>query len=53
MTEHEIAEITSHIEEADHYETLPDQLTLLESAGFLAVDCIWRYLNYAVFVAKA
>ena len=53
LTEGEIAEIISHIEESDHYETLPDQLTLLKSAGFTGVDCVWRYLNYAVFVARA
>ena len=53
LTEGEISEIISHTEEADHYETLPDQLALLKSAGFLTVDCIWRYLNYAVFVARA
>lgn len=53
LTEPEISEIISHVKEADHYETLPDQLALLKSAGFVAVDCIWRYLNYAVFVARA
>ena len=53
LTEGEISKIIRHTEEADHYETLPDQLTLLKSAGFVAVDCIWRYLNYAVLVARA
>lgn len=53
LTEREISEIIRHVEEADYYETLPDQLTLLKSAGFVDVDCIWRYLNYAVFVARA
>lgn len=53
LTEGEISEIIRHIDVADHYETLPDQLTLLKSAGFAAVDCIWRYLNYAVLVARA
>lgn len=53
LTEREISEIISHVEAEDHYETLPDQLTMLKSAGFAGVDCTWRYLNYAVFVATA
>ena len=53
LTEREISEIISHVEAEDHYETLPDQLTMLKSAGFGGVDCTWRYLNYAVFVATA
>ena len=52
LTEREISEIISHVEE-EHYETLPDQLTLLKSVGFVGIDCTWRYLNYAVFVASA
>jgi len=52
LSEGEIADIIKHVEDADHYETLPKQLALLTSAGFVAVDCTWRYLNYAVFVAS-
>ena len=51
LTEPEIAEIIQHVETYDHYETLRDQLSLLRKAGFIRVDCTWRYLNYAVFVA--
>ena len=53
LTEDEISEIIAHVEKEDHYETLPDQLTVLTSAGFADVDCVWRYLNYGVFVARA
>ena len=53
LTEPEIDEIVSHTEQIDHYETLPRQLALLRAAGFEAVDCVWRYLNYAVFVAQS
>ena len=53
LAEREISEIISHVEAEDHYETLPDQLALLTSAGFASVDCTWRYLNYAVFVATS
>lgn len=53
LTEFEIAEILRHAEELDHYETLPRQLELLTLAGFREVDCVWRKLNYGVFVARA
>lgn len=53
LSEDEVAEIVRHSEEIDHYETLPRQMELLRAAGFDPVDCVWRYLNYAVFVAQA
>lgn len=52
LTEREIAEIVAHAETEDHYETLPDQLKMLRSGGFVQIDCTWRYLNYGVFVAS-
>ncbi len=51
LTQAEIEGIERHMEQFDHYETLPRQLELLSAAGFSTVDCTWRYLNYAVFVA--
>lgn len=53
LNEEQVAEIIRHTEELDHYETLPRQLELLTKAGFSLVDCAWRKLNYAVFVAQA
>lgn len=53
LNEKQVAEIIRHTEELDHYETLPRQLELLTKAGFTRVDCTWRKLNYAVFVAQA
>jgi ubiquinone/menaquinone biosynthesis C-methylase UbiE len=53
LTEDEFDDIFRHIEQFDHYETLPKQLELLASAGFGPVDCVWRRLNYAVFVSQA
>ncbi|MGB2695750.1 MAG: methyltransferase domain-containing protein [Dehalococcoidia bacterium] len=53
VTEAKIAETISHMERFDHYESLPAQLALLQGAGFDPVDCVWRYQNYAVFVAQA
>jgi len=52
LSDSEIEEIVRHEREFDHYETLPRQLELLGAAGFGSVDCVWRYLNYAVFVAE-
>ena len=52
LSDAEIAEVVRHEREFDHYETLPRQLELLNDAGFRSVDCVWRYLNYAVFVAE-
>lgn len=53
LSEDEVAEIVRHSAEIDHYETLPRQIELLRAAGFDPVDCVWRYLNYAIFVAQA
>lgn len=53
LTEEEIADTIEHMERYDHYETLPRQLDLLREAGLTSVDCVWRHLNYAVFVAQA
>jgi len=52
LSDSEIEEIVRHEREFDHYETLPRQLELLGAAGFGSADCVWRYLNYAVFVAQ-
>ncbi len=53
LAEEEIADIVRHAEELDHYETLPRQLELLRGAGFGPIDCVWRYLNYGIFVGQA
>ena len=53
LNEEEVAQVIRHTEELDHYETLPRQLELLTEAGFGQADCVWRKLNYAVFVAQA
>jgi len=53
LSEEEIARIIQHEREFDHYETLPDQIDLLSGAGFVSVDCVWRYLIYGVFLAQA
>ena len=53
LAEAEIEEIISHVDQLDHYETLPRQLDLLRTAGFEVIDCVWRKLNYTVCVARA
>jgi tRNA (cmo5U34)-methyltransferase len=51
LTEAEIDSIIEHMGRFDHYETLPRQIELLAQAGFRAVDCAWRHVNYGIFVA--
>jgi tRNA (cmo5U34)-methyltransferase len=51
LTEAEIQDCIEHMNAFDRYETLPKQLEMLTGAGFEDVDCVWRFLNYAVFVA--
>jgi tRNA (cmo5U34)-methyltransferase len=53
LSEAERTEGAEHMRQFDHYETLQRQLELLRSAGFQGVDCVWRYLNYSIFVAQA
>jgi ubiquinone/menaquinone biosynthesis C-methylase UbiE len=53
LTRAEFDDIDQHIQQFDHYETLPAQLELLTGAGFHPVDCVWRYLNYSIWVAQA
>lgn len=52
LTEKEISDCIEHMEAFDRYETLPRQLEMLRGAGFEDVDCVWRFLNYGVFVGK-
>jgi trans-aconitate methyltransferase len=39
----------THAGSGDHLATLKTQLTLLEIAGFHAVDVIWKYYQFAVY----
>jgi tRNA (cmo5U34)-methyltransferase len=52
LTDAERAKGAAHARQFDHYETLPRQLELLQEAGFAPVDCVWRYLNYSIWVAR-
>jgi tRNA (cmo5U34)-methyltransferase len=52
LSDREIKDIVEHTEAYDRYETLPQQMELLTGAGFREVDCVWRYINYSVFVAR-
>ena len=53
LTEDELADLLRHDAECDHYETLREQISILGAAGFDPVDCVWRWRNSAVFLAKA
>lgn len=41
-----------HQREHDFHDSLPDQLDWLENAGFVAIDCTWRYLLWTVLQAR-
>lgn len=51
LSDAEIEDCIEHMNQFDRYETLPRQLEKLSLAGFEGVDCVWRFLNYGVFVA--
>lgn len=53
LSEPEIGEIVEHMNVLDHYESLPRQLELLTEAGFGSADCVWRNINYGIFIAVA
>lgn len=53
LTEDELAELLRHDADFDHNETLRGQINILSAAGFDPVDCVWRWRNSAVFLAKA
>lgn len=36
----------------DYHDTLTDQISWLRDAGFVTVDCVWRYLLWAVVQAR-
>lgn len=42
----------THQKEHDHHDTLRQQLSWLEAAGFGVVDCTWRYLLWSVVQAR-
>ncbi len=51
-SEEEWAMWMQHQADHDHHDTLVDQLSWLQEAGFTSVDCVWRYLLWAVVQAR-
>jgi ubiquinone/menaquinone biosynthesis C-methylase UbiE len=50
-TEEEIQSLLRHAAAHDHYVPLADHFAMLRSGGFVAMDCSWRTLMYAVVTA--
>ena len=41
-----------HQRDHDHHDTLPSQLAWIVDAGFVNVDCVWRFLLWSVVQAR-
>jgi hypothetical protein len=52
-SEPEFASLLAHVEAHDHYVMLTDHLTMLATAGFVELDCVWRDRMLAILSATA
>lgn len=52
-TEPEIQSLLEHAREHDHYAPLAEHFRMLEQAGFVSVDCVWRKSMWAIVTAEA
>lgn len=52
-TEQEWQMWMEHQQAHDYHDTLPDELAWITEAGFKNVDCVWRYLLWAVVQGRA
>jgi ubiquinone/menaquinone biosynthesis C-methylase UbiE len=52
-TEEEIASLLEHARRHDHYTSLAEHLRLLDAAGFVAPDCVWRNWIWGIVTADA
>jgi tRNA (cmo5U34)-methyltransferase len=50
-TAEEVRGLIDHAERHDHYASLPEHFRLLDQAGFVNADCVWRNAMYCVFTA--
>jgi tRNA (cmo5U34)-methyltransferase len=51
-TQEEIESLLEHAAAHDHYVPLSEHVTLLSSAGFVDVDCVWRNLMWGIVTAR-
>lgn len=51
-TDDEIRELLKHAEQHDHYRTLREHFHLLEAAGFVECDCVWRDGLWTIVTAQ-
>ena len=52
-TPEEIESLLQHSAAHDHYTTLSDHFALLERAGFVQLDCVWRNWMWGIVTATA
>lgn len=52
-TPEEIESLLQHSAAHDHYTTLSDHFSLLERAGFVQLDCVWRNWMWGIVTATA
>ncbi|HEX8695906.1 MAG TPA: class I SAM-dependent methyltransferase [Longimicrobium sp.] len=52
-SEEEIQSLLDHAREHDHYTPLGEHFRLLEEAGFVRVDCVWRNWMWGIVTAEA
>jgi SAM-dependent methyltransferase len=50
-SEPEVQDLLDHAQRHDHYVSLPEHFRLLERAGLMYVDCVWRHAMYCVVTA--
>ena len=48
----EIASVADHVERHDHYRSIADHFQMLDRAGFVCPDCIWRDGLFAILTAE-
>lgn len=51
-TEEEVDSLLEHADEHDHYASLAEHLRLLDAAGLVDLDCVWRNWIWGVLVAR-
>jgi tRNA (cmo5U34)-methyltransferase len=52
LSEEEIASVADHVARHDHYWSIEEHFQMLDRAGFVAPDCIWRDGLFAILTAE-
>ena len=51
-TEEEVQSLLDHAAAHDHYTPLREHFSLLEAAGFIGCDCVWRNLIWGIVTCE-